>query len=243
MRLTAPWWARTVAGPMRALDLRWAQWPAVSDPQPDSSGRPVERFPSSSRVFGLVTLAALAVVVVVVLVDDFGLTRVAIVAGVVLFGVGVWLTMVRPAVDLHKDHVLVRNALTDFMVPWHLIESVDVRQVLVIRTGERVVRGTAVGRSARQQLRRSRSGDGAGPVAAAGGAATTHGAPVFGGQGVVRVDYADVVAQRIDALVPAYRRDSERLSAVTKRWRRLEVAAVVGVTVAFGLLLTLAIAA
>jgi hypothetical protein len=213
---------------------------AVSDPP--GTSRPLERFPCSSRVLGLVTLAAMAVVVVLVLLDGSSLTHVAIIAGIVLFGIGVWLTMVRPAVDLHKDHVLVRNALTDIAVPWHLVKSVEVRQVLVIRTDERAVHGIAVGRSARQQLRRGRGGPGPGPLAAAGRDALGQ-QDTFRDQHGLRIDYADAVALRIENLAPANRRQSERLTTVDKRWRLAELLVVIGVAITFGLLLTLAIAA
>src|SRR5919106_2437 len=132
---------------------------AVTDHPPDGDrGRPLERFPCTSRTAGVITLAALAVAVVLVLVDGVGLAHWAVVAALVLFGLGVWLTMVRPTVHVHEDHVLVRNALTDTAVPWHLVEGVEVRQVLVIRTDSQTVHGIAVGRTARQQLRKRTQG-------------------------------------------------------------------------------------
>jgi hypothetical protein len=241
MRLTTPLVTSTVAGPMRCLDLWWAQWRLVSDPQPGGASRPLERFPCSSRVYGVIALAVLAFLVALVLLDGFGLTHAAILAAFVLGGLAVWLTMIRPTVDLYKDHILVRNALTDVMVPWHLVESAEVRQVLVIRTAERDVHGIAIGRSARQQMRRGRAGSGSSPLAGAGGGAATSRMPVFGGEGDVRIDYADAVVSRIDNLSAANRRASERLTTVDKSWRRPEVIALIGVAVVFAVLLALAI--
>lgn len=190
-----------------------------------------ERFPCSSRVFGLVTLAGLAVVFVLVILDGVSLGHLAVLAAIVLLGLGTWLTMVRPSLQTHDDHVLVRNALTDTKVPWHLVESVEVRQVLVIRTDDRAVHGLAVGRTARQQLRQGRSG-GRGITAE----------PTFGGDSAARVDYADFVAKRLDHLASSNRGRSEGLD-LHKHWRSVEAIAVVGVAIAFGVLLTLAIVA
>jgi hypothetical protein len=192
-----------------------------------------ERFPCSSRIFGMVVLTALAVASVLVLMDGTSVVHWTVLAGIVLVGLGAWLTMVRPAVHAHDDHVLVRNALTDTKVPWHLIESVRVRQVLVIQTGDRAVHGLAAGRSARQQMRQERPGGRSGQ--------SLMKASMFGGDSAARMDYADAVAQRIDHLAAKNRRKSEGLE-FDKRWRSAEALAVAGVAVAFAVLLTVAIA-
>jgi hypothetical protein len=226
---------------------------------------PLERFPCSSRVIGLVSLAALVVAIVVVAAYGLSLARAAVLAGAVLLGLGVWLTMVRPAVHLYGDHLLVRNALTDISVPWHLVESVEVRQVLVIRTEERMVHGLAVGRSARKQMRAARHGRDAGSIGDGGrglstflGRVPTSGsssdsprtpddpagkdpAPAFGGEDVRYIDYADAVVHRIDNMADAHRRESKRLTSIDRRWRRWEVIVVAAVAVAFGVLVAAAI--
>ncbi|HYJ68120.1 MAG TPA: hypothetical protein VEX15_10720 [Nocardioidaceae bacterium] len=235
----------------------------------NASGRPdgpLERFPCASRVMGLISLVALAVAVLVVLSHGLSLGRGAALAGVVLLALGAWLTMVRPAVHLYRDHLLVRNAVTDIAVPWHLIESVEVRQVLVIRTQERTVHGLAVGRSARKQLRSARRDQRAGGAADSGISVSTFigrvpffggsssgsqrtssdptgkgPAPVFGGEGVRYIDYADAVVHRIDNMADAHRRESERLTSVDQRWRRWEIAAVATVAAAFVVLIASAI--
>jgi hypothetical protein len=221
---------------------------AVTENPPGGDGRPLERFPSSSRVVGIVTLVALAVAVVLILFDGVDLTHWAVVAALVLFGFGVWLTMVRPTVHVHEDHVLVRNALTDTAVPWHLVDGVEVRQVLVIRAGGETVHGIAVGRSARQQLRRRTPGTRPSPLS--GGLSTPDPASgASGGSGQdpsgreVHGDYADLVAQRLDILAEKNRRRPAQLDAPEKQWRWLEVIAVAAAAVAFGLLLLLAIVA
>jgi hypothetical protein len=223
---------------------------------------PLERFPCSSRVIGLISVVALAVAVVVVLTSGLSVTRAAVLAGAVLLALGVWLTMVRPAVHLYRDHLLVRNALTDISIPWHLVEAVEVRQVLVIRTDERTVHGLAVGRSARKQIRAARDGRGAGSVGGSGlstfiGRVPTSGsstdsqrtptdpgdkgpAPLFGGEDVRYIDYADAVAHRIDNMMDAHRRESKGLTSVDRRWRRWEALAVAAVAVAFVVLVVAA---
>jgi hypothetical protein len=199
---------------------------------------PLERFPCSSRVLGLVSLGGMAVAVVLVLTSGLSLVQTAVLAGVALFALGVWLTMVRPAVHLYRDHLLVRNALTDISVPWHLVESVEVRQVLVIRTEERMVHGLAVGRSARKQLRAGLHDRAAGSASGDSRPMSTDPAgigpaPVLGGKDVRYIDYADVVVHRIDNMADAHRRESERLTSVERRWRRAEAIAVAVVGVAF----------
>lgn len=207
----------------------------MGDQQPAGAGddRPSERFPCSSQTFGLVTLAGLAVVFVLVLFDGRSLGHWTVVAAVVLIGLGTWLTMVRPAVHTHDDHVLVRNALTDTKVPWHLVESVDVRQVLVIRTADRVVHGIAIGLSARQQMRQNRQG---------GSRPFMKPAAMLGGDSAARVDYVDFVAQRLDELSTANQARSRVLDRIDKRWRLIETGAVVAVLVAFAVLLAVVIA-
>jgi hypothetical protein len=245
----------------------------MGDVSTNASGQtdgPLERFPCASRVMGLVSLVALAVAIGVVMTDGLSLGRAAALAGVVLLALAVWLTMVRPAVHLYRDHLMVRNALTDTSVPWHLVESVEVRQVLVIRTEERLVHGLAVGRSARKQMRSARQDRKAGSAGIGGGSpggtmffgripffgrsssgsqwtptdpAGKGPAPVFGGEGVRYVDYADAVVHRIDNMADAHRRESERLTSVDRRWRRWEALAVVAVAVAFVVLVVSAIVA
>jgi len=221
---------------------------AVTENPPGDHGRPLERFPSSSRVVGIVTLIGLVVAVVLVLFDGVDLTHWAVVAALVLFGLGVWLTMVRPTVHVHEDHVLVRNALTDTAVPWHLVEGVEVRQVLVIRAGAETVHGIAIGRSARQQLRKRNPGTRPSPLS--GGLSTPDtGSGVAGEPGrdpagrEVHGDYADLVAQRLDNLAEKNRPRSTQLDGLDKQWRWAEVVAVVSAAVAFALLVLLAVVA
>ena len=197
-----------------------------------SDSQPSERFPCSSRVFGLISLGGLAIVAGLILWDGYSLGHWTVFAAVVVIGLATWLTMVRPTLHTHDDHVLVRNALTDTKVPWHLVESVEVRQVLVIRTGGGPVHGLAVGRTARQQLRQNRSGDSGGSMKAAA---------TFGGEPVARVDYADFVAQRLDHLAEVNRAKSLELEGLDKRWRSVESIAVAVSIIAFVVLLGIVI--
>lgn len=221
---------------------------AVTENPPGDHGRPLERFPSSSRVVGVVTLVALAVVVVLVLLDGVNLAHWAVVAAIVLFGLGVWLTMVRPTVHVHEDHVLVRNALTDTAVPWHLVRAVEVRQVLVIQTDTETVHGIAVGRSARQQLHKRGGGGAARPSPLGGGLSVPDPDRGLGGESrqdpsgrEVRGDYAELVAQRLDILAEKNRRRPIGLDGVDKQWRWPEAIAVLAAIVAFALLVLLAV--
>lgn len=207
-----------------------------------SDDRLLERFPCSSRVTGWIVLVGLAVAGALVLYDGFNLAHAAALAALLLFGLGVWLTMVRPMVVLHRDHVLLRNALTDIAVPWDRVESVEVRQVLVIWTEEGRVTSLVAGRSPRRQLLHRRGGAGPGLAGAGGEAVSAYRSPAFGGKQDVRVDYADAVARRIDDRATTHRQTAGDPSGIHTRWRRVESLAVIGVAVAFGVLLALVIA-
>jgi len=221
----------------------------VNDQPAGNRSRLLERFPCSSRTTGFVALTGLTVAIVFVVADGRSVGHWAVVAALVLLALGAWLTMVRPTVSAHDDHLLVRNALTDTTVPWHLVQSVEVRQVLVVRTEAHTVHGIAVGRSARQQLRQRRHGTGGSSV---GGGLSGPDGPGMrgsdsGGSGSStdqerRGDYASMVAQRLSNLIAMNRRQSMQLPALDKQWRWPEVVAVVGVAVAFILLVVLAVA-
>lgn len=219
----------------------------MSDHASDVPSRPLQRFPCSSRTTGFVALAGLAVAVVFVLIDGDNVAHWAVVTALVLLGLGVWLTMIRPAVNAHEDHVLVRNALSDTSVPWHLVESVELRQVLVIRTEDKTVHGIAVGRTARQQLKQRRQGSkspkspfSGGALGGIGGAVGSGGGASASPAGLGSMDYADLVVARLDNFATTNRERSMGRSDLDRHWRWTEAAAVVAVAVVFVVLVVLA---
>jgi hypothetical protein len=200
-------------------------------------------------------LTGLAVAVVFVFLDGFNLAHWAVVTALVLLGLGVWLTMIRPSVNAHDDHILVRNALSDTTVPWHLVESVELRQVLVIRTEDKTVHGIAVGRTARQQLKQKRGGGSkssrspfsgggfgglGGSIGSGGPAGQIGSGPSGAPAGLGSLDYGDLVVARLDNFASTNRERSMGRSALDRRWRWLEAAAVAAVAVVFVVLVVLA---
>jgi hypothetical protein len=159
--------------------------------QDDAPGRDevVERFHATS---GLVT-GWLAVVMsgavflggVAYLDDGFP----AWVAGVALLaGVLAWAAMLRPALWVTAEHLVMRNLAETVHIRLAAVEELAVRQVLAVRATDRRFVSTVVGRSWRKALAARRT-------AASGGAGPQQGMP-----------YADFVDDRLHELVDDARR-------------------------------------
>jgi hypothetical protein len=120
--------------------------------------QPVEKFhPTSGRVTAVLVLL-LAGVVVVVGVADPGSVSVAVVAGAVLAAVLAWASMLRPALWVAGEQLVMRNMLETVHVPLAAIEQLAVRQVLAVRAGDKRYVSTVVGRPWRKAVRTRRPG-------------------------------------------------------------------------------------
>ncbi len=112
--------------------------------------------PTSGRLTGaLLVLAAFAVVVLVA--TDAG--HPAIVAGAVFAGMVGWTILLRPRVSVVGDDLVLRNPVATHLVPLAAIEQLAVRQVLVLRVGDRRLTSTALGRSRRSLLNQKKAAD------------------------------------------------------------------------------------
>ncbi|WP_457205999.1 hypothetical protein [Nocardioides sp. P5_C9_2] len=146
--------------------------------------QPVEQFHATSGRVTAVLVLVLAGVVVIVGVADPGSVSVAIVAGAVLSAVLAWASMLRPALWVSGDHLVMRNMLETVHVPLAAIEQLAVRQVLAVRAGDRRYVSTVVGRPWRRAVRTRRTQD----------------APAEGGV-PGNPSYADFVEERLHLLM------------------------------------------
>jgi hypothetical protein len=159
--------------------------------QDDAPGRDevVERFHATSgRVTGWLAVVMSGAVFlggVAYLDDGFP----AWVAGVaMLAGVLAWAAMLRPALWVTAEHLVMRNLAETVHIRLAAVEELAVRQVLAVRATDRRFVSTVVGRSWRKALAARRT-------AASGGAGPQQGMP-----------YADFVDDRLHELVDDARR-------------------------------------
>ena len=156
----------------------------------DDSG--TERFHATSgRVSGwmtVVTAAATAVVGVLYVDDGFPAW---VIAAALLVGVLAWAAMLRPALWVHEEHLVMRNMLETIHIRLVAVEELAVRQVLAVRAADRRWVSTAIGRSLRKTMASGRRA----PAGADGKPATS-------------VKYVDFVEDRIRLLVDDARKSA-----------------------------------
>lgn len=154
----------------------------------DDSETVVERFHATSgRVTGWLTVAlAVAVVVAGVAYLDDGFPD-WLIGAALLLGVLAWAAMLRPALWVTHDHLVMRNLAETVHIRLAAVEEMAVRQVLVVRAADRRWVSTVVGRSWRKTLQsRHRPGG------------TDTGAALAPTEGM---HYADFVENRLHDLV------------------------------------------
>jgi hypothetical protein len=113
----------------------------------------VERFePTSGRVTGWMTVALAAVLVVAGLAYvDEGFPLWVVAAGL-LVGVLAWAVMLRPALWVTTEHLVMQNLAETLHIRLAAVEEMAVRQVLVVRAADRRFVSTVVGRTWRKAL-------------------------------------------------------------------------------------------
>lgn len=113
----------------------------------------VERFqPTSGRISGWLTVGLCAALVVagVAYLDDGFPAWVA--AGGLLVGVLAWAAMLRPALWVTEEHLVMRNLADTVHIRLAAVEEMAVRQVLAVRAADRRFVSTVVGRSWRKAI-------------------------------------------------------------------------------------------
>lgn len=156
----------------------------------DDADKVVERFhPTSGQVTGWLTVVLAGVVVLAGLVYlDEGFPPWVTATGLLL-GVLAWAVMLRPALWATHEHLVMRNLAETLHVRLAAVEEMAVRQVLVVRAGDRRWVSTVVGRPWRKAITARRT------PGSSGDAVPQEGMP-----------YADVVENRLYELVDSARR-------------------------------------
>lgn len=149
----------------------------------------VERFqPTSGRFTGWLTVGLSAALVIAggAYLDD-GFPAWVAAAGL-LVGVLAWAAMLRPALWVTEEHLVMRNLADTVHIRLAAIEEMAVRQVLAVRAADRRFVSTVVGRSWRRAMLSRR----------------THGADEGPRDGMSYPDWAE---HRLHELVDGARRD------------------------------------
>ncbi len=158
--------------------------------------------PSSGRFVGLAGLAAALGLVVVSLLDpSLGLPAWAY-AAAVLAGVLVWAALLRPRVWVGDGFLVLRTMFETVELPLASVDSVVVRQVLVVVADGRRYTSPALGRARRALVR---SDAGRAPRGGGGGVGAAFGLGGLGGRldagaeqpRALGVDYAAYVESRL----------------------------------------------
>ena len=114
----------------------------------------VERFhPTSGRVVGVVALLATAAVLVIGVVDAPNGVPLALVPGCLLAALVIWVVLLRPAVRVEGEDLVLRGAVDTRWVPLAAVDRVSVGVLLVALVGDRRYASSAVGRSRREARR------------------------------------------------------------------------------------------
>ncbi len=202
-----------------------------------------ERFqPTSGRLVGVVGLVLVAVVLVSGVLGGF---PVWVLGAVVLVGLLVWASLLRPGVRIEDDALVLRGMFSTTALPLAAVEEVVVSQVLAVRVGERRYVSPAVGHPLRRVVRGTQLGG------VGGGAPGIDGGGDGGRQLVdlAQHAYPSYVQERIRAAaedhrkrvgVAQYSEEQRALAAqVTRTPAYVEIAAVVvcGLVVGVGLAL------
>lgn len=169
-----------------------------------------ERFDTGGRALGWVGLVCSVGLVVVWLTQVRDPLPVPVLTGAVLAALLFWAAIIRPAVSVSGDDLLMRNMLADVRVPLASIEEIALRQVLVVRAGDHKIVGTGVGRSLKnsalggmgaQPVRAGEPGDVGGLRLGGGFAAGTESLSAIRGGGTSQVvNAADHVETRLGDL-------------------------------------------
>ncbi len=116
--------------------------------------RPVERFhPTSGRHVGILSIAAIVGLLVYLAVDVHTVNGLRVAAGLVFFGVLIWVTQLRPRATLYPRTLHLQNSLRDTSVPLAVVDGVSVGRMLSVWVGERRYVCIGIGKPLRKMVR------------------------------------------------------------------------------------------
>lgn len=118
----------------------------------------VEKFDSSgTRILGVIGVASALLIATMVASDGLDGSNDVVICVIGFIGVVVWAAMVRPQVRLDGDRLVLREVLGTASIALAAVETVEVRQVLVLRAGGRKFTSAAVSKRV-SQLRKDARG-------------------------------------------------------------------------------------
>lgn len=162
------------------------------EPADADSSAPVEEFrPTSGRVSGVLVQVVGAAMVVLGLADVNKEFAPWVIASFVLAMVLAWAAMLRPALRVEGETLVVRGMFDTVRVPLAGIEEFTVRQVLALRAGGKRYVSPVVGRSRKRMTLADHR-----PASTVQDTSPRH---------EKHVDYADWVTERLDELTLAAR--------------------------------------
>ena len=190
--------------------------------------------PTSGTFAGWSGLAMVALVLVIVLVDDRSLPTLRFALAAAIFGLLVWCYMLRPRVVIGASEVELRNAFSSWHVPLAAVKKVSVRAVTRVSTDDADFDGVAVGRPVRTLRAGGKTdrqsvglpGMGAAALPFDGSAPTVRGQ--LDANGV-----ADFVTEQILLAADRARSGAPVERVPHRSWARLELAGLVVLSVAF----------
>ncbi len=128
----------------------------------DPAGESVERFrPTSGRLTGVLGLLMVAGSLALVAVEADSGTLLWFVPGALLAAAVIWAFLLRPAVSVEGEDLVLRGPVSTTYLPLAAIEEIGMGQVLAVRAGGRRYVSGAVGRSRREAGRDDRINPGA----------------------------------------------------------------------------------
>lgn len=128
----------------------------------DPAAESVERFrPTNGRLTGVLGLLMVAGALALVVVEADAGTLLWFVPGALLAAAVIWAFLLRPAVSVEGEELVLRGPVSTTYVPLAAIEEVGMGQVLAVRAGGRRYVSGAVGRSRREAGRDDRVEPGA----------------------------------------------------------------------------------
>lgn len=115
-----------------------------------------------SRIVGVVALVLVAGFVLLGVTGAGGHYHPAAYLVCALVAVVVWVAMLRPAVAIEDERLVLRNPLSTTRIPLAAIEQVAVRRWLAVLAGDRRYTNAGISRTRRQGMRDDQRGDATG---------------------------------------------------------------------------------